>query len=137
HRAAEGVAQLPRVAVVVAVREQEVLRPAVPLEPPEALPRDHRVDQDTLCGEVVRADLATNALPERLPVPETRGDLLHGRSVPRPSAHAQSRVRASQKAARRAPGMGTRNRRSERCVWVTKIRSSCKFAVRTRFRWVR
>ena len=90
HRAAEGVVQLPRVAVVVAVGEQEMLGSAVPLEPPEALRRDHRVDQHALGGEVVRADLAADALPKRLPVPETGGDLLQGVSVPRRSAHAQS-----------------------------------------------
>jgi hypothetical protein len=83
HRAAKSVAQLPRVAVVVAVREQEVLGPDLLLEPPEALRRDHWVDQHALGGEVVRADLAADALAERLPVPETGRDLLHGRSVPR------------------------------------------------------
>jgi hypothetical protein len=45
HRAAEGVVELPRVAVVVAVREQEVSGAAVRLEPAEALRRDQRVDQ--------------------------------------------------------------------------------------------
>ena len=53
HRAAEGFAQLPRVAVVVAVREQQVLRPAVLFEPPEPLRRDHRIDQNALGSEIV------------------------------------------------------------------------------------
>ena len=91
HRAAEGVTQLPRVAVVVAVREQEVLGPALLLEPPEALRRDHRVDQHALGGEVVRADFAADALPERLPVPKTGGDLLHDRSVPRSQSASRPR----------------------------------------------
>jgi hypothetical protein len=92
HRAAEGIAQLPRVAVMVAVREQQVVRPAVLLEPAEAPRWDHRVDQHALGGEVGGADLDADALPECLPVPKTRGDLLHGRSVPRLSAYSQSRL---------------------------------------------
>jgi hypothetical protein len=70
-------AELPRVAAVVPAREDCVLRP----EPLRPLGRQHRVDDDALVGEVVRADLAADALPERRPVPETGGDLLHARSV--------------------------------------------------------
>src|SRR5438046_3139803 len=90
HRAAERVAQRPCVAIVVAVGEQEVLRPAVLLEPDEPLRRDHRVDQHPLGGEVARTDVTADARPERLPVPEAGSDLLHGRRVPRPSAQARA-----------------------------------------------
>jgi len=84
HRRAEGIAELPCVAVVVTVREQQVPGPAMLVEPADSLRRDHRVDQDALERQVVGADLAADALAEGLPVPETGRDLLHEPSLARP-----------------------------------------------------
>ena len=84
HRAAEDIAQLPGVPVVVAVGEEEMLGPAVLLKPAEPRRRDHRIDQHPFGSEIVRADLAANALPQPLPVPKAGSDLLHHPSVARP-----------------------------------------------------
>ena len=86
HRAAEGVAQLPGVSVVVAVGEHEMLRPALLLKPAQPRRRDHRIDQHPLGSEVVRADVTVDPLPQPLPVPKAGSDLLHEPSVARPNA---------------------------------------------------
>ena len=77
-RATERVPQAPRLAVVMPVGEQYVLRNAVLFEPAQAVLGDHRIDQHARVREVVRADGAVNVLVPGRPVPQARGDLLHG-----------------------------------------------------------
>lgn len=83
HRAAESLLQLPRMAVVMTVRQQHVLGRSPFLEPLQTLGRDHRIEHHALRLEKVRADLDADALVSGRPVPDPGRNLLwHGPSIP-------------------------------------------------------
>src|SRR5205807_276826 len=70
HGASEGIAQVPRVAIVMAVSHQDVLGGATLLEPSESFGREHRVDHHALAGEIEGADIHADALVACGPVPK-------------------------------------------------------------------
>jgi hypothetical protein len=82
HRAPELIAQAPGVAIVVAVREQDVLRGAVLAKPIETLFGNHRIDQHPFGLEIMRTDLRTDVVVARGPVPQALRNLAHGPRLP-------------------------------------------------------
>lgn len=80
-RRAEPLLQLPGVAVVMAVGQQDVLRRTVFLKLFEAVGGDHRIEDDPFGGEVVRADVHSDVLMARGPMPQARADLAHPPSI--------------------------------------------------------
>src|SRR5579875_3562580 len=99
HGDAERLAERPGVAVVVAVREDDVRRRAALPEPRLALRGQERVDQHPLALEVVRADRDPDPRVRRRPVPETGGDLLHRREPTASGPAAEGRPAPAQAAA--------------------------------------
>ncbi len=79
---AEGVTKAPRMPVVVAVGEHDVLRHAMLLKPRQAFVRDQRVNRDALPLEVVGAERGPDQLAPCLPMPHSRSDFTHERRLP-------------------------------------------------------
>src|SRR5581483_747853 len=72
NRAAERLAQTPGIAIVVPIGQDRVRGSAVSFEELEAIGRNHRIEDDPLTLEVVRAHLSADPLADSGPVPETR-----------------------------------------------------------------
>src|ERR1700756_628101 len=80
--AAEYLAQPPRVPVMVTVAEHDVLRRgALIAEPVGPRGRHHRINEYALGREVIRVDVHPDVGMADGPMPEARGDLIHGRQA--------------------------------------------------------